>query len=201
MQECTQSALTASRERDEETSLELIEFSRYFIFRIIVTKHILSYHRTILGSGPHKYTKLQRIAKPRRTRKSNQNQSSVLYVPSLASKSQKKSPNGLCTSDGSCTSASRAICDRRSNICVAVEKSTQERVVTVAQAELLNKLENNARRIPEILLLAGDDHPLATLAGDPSLYVTANANYREIENPMMKTEFECGLERKNTWKV
>ena len=67
--------------------------------------------------------------------------------------------------------------------------------------ELLNKLENNAKRIPETLLLAGDDHLLAVFAGDPSLCVTAGTNCWEVVNTMMEMAFGWGLKRENTWKV
>lgn len=58
--------------------------------------------------------------------------------------------------------------------------------------ELLDKLENNARRIPERIPLAGDDHPLAVFAGDPSLCVKIGANCWEVVNPMMKGSIWVG---------
>lgn len=44
--------------------------------------------------------------------------------------------------------------------------------------ELLDKLENNARRIPETLLVAKDDHPLAVFAGNPAQHVTSGVDCR-----------------------
>src|ERR1700678_1692511 len=46
----------------------------------------------------------------------------------------------------------------------------------VLALELLDKLEKNARRIPEMLLVAGDDHPLAIFSGDPAQHVMSGIN-------------------------
>ena len=64
----------------------------------------------------------------------------------------------------------------------------------VLALELLDKLEKNARRIPEMLLVAGDDHPLAIFSGDPAQHVMSGINCWEVVNPMMKAAFGWGLD-------
>ena len=64
----------------------------------------------------------------------------------------------------------------------------------VLALELLDKLKKNARRIPEMLLVAGDDHPLAIFSGDPVQHVMSGINCWEVVNPMMKAAFGWGLD-------